>query len=185
MKRCRRCETERALTEFRADSRYADGFASWCKQCHRERNSEWARENRARLTVKAAEWRKANPEAARRTDQQWKAANKPKLAIRYREWRLRNLAADCERAAARKAKKLKATPKWADSKATREFYVNRPDGFDVDHIVPLISPFVCGLHWVGNLQYLPASANQSKGNRSWPDMPESIAAAYAQGRLFA
>ena len=32
---------------------------------------------------------------------------------------------------------------------------------------------VCGLHVLCNLLLLPKSANQSKGNRIWPDMVEA------------
>lgn len=74
---------------------------------------------------------------------------------------------------AKRARRFKATPKWADAALIQDIYSNRPDGFDVDHVVPLTSPIVCGLHWEGNLQYLPSRENQSKKNRYWPDMPEA------------
>lgn len=59
----------------------------------------------------------------------------------------------------------RATPKWADREAIREFYKNRPEGFHVDHIVPIHGKGVCGLHVLDNLQYLPAIDNLKKGNK--------------------
>lgn len=42
--------------------------------------------------------------------------------------------------------------------------------FEVDHVVPLVSPYVCGLHNAFNLAVIPAIVNRSKGNRWWPGM---------------
>lgn len=67
--------------------------------------------------------------------------------------------------AKRRASKLNATPKWSQDYDIKEFYKNRPDGYHVDHIIPLQSDIVCGLHIINNLQYLPASENLKKGNR--------------------
>jgi hypothetical protein len=75
--------------------------------------------------------------------------------------------------------KLKAVPIWFDRVSVDEIYLKRKlltDStgvkHDVDHIVPLRSPYVCGLHWHGNLVLLTATENRSKGNRCWPDMPD-------------
>ena len=45
--------------------------------------------------------------------------------------------------------------------------------WEVDHIVPLASRIVCGLHAETNLRVVPKLVNRIKGNRFWPDMPEA------------
>lgn len=78
----------------------------------------------------------------------------------------------------RRAKERNAQPSWYDPKKIRDLHSEAAALFNetgevwhVDHIVPLKSDLVCGLHWHGNMQLLPASVNQSKSNRHWPDMP--------------
>jgi hypothetical protein len=61
---------------------------------------------------------------------------------------------------------------WSERKAIRLVYKKaRQYGLHVDHIVPLKSDVVCGLHVWANLQLLAQSENSTKGNRHWPDMP--------------
>lgn len=55
-----------------------------------------------------------------------------------------------------------ATPNWVDKKVLKAIYDGRPEGHDVDHIVPLRSKIVCGLHVPWNLQYLPSDENRNK-----------------------
>lgn len=57
------------------------------------------------------------------------------------------------------------TPSWANIGAISEFYANRPDGYHVDHIIPLNGRLVCGLHVENNLQYLTIADNLSKSNK--------------------
>jgi hypothetical protein len=171
MKTCPRCHQNKKHCEFRSDSRYRDKLGSWCIACHKERGASWAAEHRDHLSAKAAKWRKANPDKSRAADRSWKLANKAKLSDSYRRWRLSNLDYDCARVALRSAKRRRAVPIWADVPAIMMIYRHRPRGYDVDHIVPLKSNLVCGLHWEGNLQYLPSAHNQAKRNFHWPDMP--------------
>lgn len=67
--------------------------------------------------------------------------------------------------AARRAQKISATPKWANLVDIADFYENCPNGYHVDHIVPLQGQYVCGLHVINNLQYLPALDNLRKSNK--------------------
>ena len=69
-------------------------------------------------------------------------------------------------------KKAGAMPLWAENKYILEYYkIAAKLGLEVDHIVPITSDLVCGLHCLDNFQLLTRSDNASKGNRHWPDMP--------------
>jgi len=77
--------------------------------------------------------------------------------------------------AKRRATKLNATTVWLSSddkwliQQAYELAYLRTEKFgfawDVDHIVPLQSKKVCGLHVPWNLQVIPSVVNKSKGNR--------------------
>ena len=80
--------------------------------------------------------------------------------------------------AKRRSAKRKATVKWSNDKKIRQIYsysisISKKTGIKhhVDHIVPLISEFVCGLHNEFNLQVITEEENLRKGNLFWPDMP--------------
>lgn len=71
---------------------------------------------------------------------------------------------------------FKQTPKWVDQDEIQAIYRTckkmREVGENVvvDHVVPLSSPRVCGLHWHGNLEIIHHMKNQHKSNHYWPDM---------------
>lgn len=71
----------------------------------------------------------------------------------------------------RKAQQKNAIPAWANLDVIQKLYKQAALlKKTVDHIVPLQSSIVCGLHCESNLQLLTDKENSSKGNRFWPDM---------------
>lgn len=64
-----------------------------------------------------------------------------------------------------KANKIQRTVSWSELEDIRAFYNKCPNGYHVDHIVPLNGELVSGLHVLNNLQYLPAAENCSKNNK--------------------
>lgn len=67
--------------------------------------------------------------------------------------------------AKRRAIKLNATPKWVNIEDIKKIYQNCPNGYQVDHIIPLQGKNVCGLHVPWNLQYLTITENLKKSNK--------------------
>lgn len=83
-----------------------------------------------------------------------------------------------EKCARRKSNKLIATPAWANVSKILAIYEIAQEitkltkvKHHVDHVVPLKSLLVCGLHCEDNLQILSEVDNLKKQNRHWPNMP--------------
>lgn len=96
---------------------------------------------------------------------------------RAKQWRKNNPHKNRAKKARRRAAKRQATPPWASHSEIQKHYAHAAHletllpgcRFEVDHIVPLKSDFVCGLHVENNLMVLEASQNASKSNQWWPD----------------
>ena len=174
-----------------------------CKNCLNKLDRERYQLNAVDIRIKKLEyWRKCmaiNPEKVRERQRKYfienphKRASAEYFAKYYLKlddkskdkrnkiseiWRQKNPDKHCATQNKRRAKKLKATPCWADDSAIKLLFLNALTltketkvKHHVDHIVPLQSSIVCGLHVQGNLQVLKASENLSKSNRYWPDMP--------------
>lgn len=149
------------------------------REKERLRAAAWAAANRERKLATGAAYREQHKQEAQAYKQIWSAANSKHVVSKVREWRKANPGAHDANNWRRRAAKTCATPAWADPDAMRAIYaeakrMQRDTGIKmhVDHIVPLISKLVCGLHVENNLQILPARENGRKSNRHWPDMPE-------------
>lgn len=64
-----------------------------------------------------------------------------------------------------RTKKLSAQPKWVNTQEIKKIYMSCPEGYQVDHIIPLQGKTVSGLHVPWNLQYLTIEDNIKKSNK--------------------
>lgn len=146
--------------------------------------------NREKRRAYGAAWRKANPEKVKAGQAAYRAANRGKRNATVAAWvkanpdKSRGIKAKwakanpekrCALVAGYRALKLQATPAWASQKYITLWYklakmeeARTGKKCHVDHIIPLQSEIVCGLHCEDNMQILFAGSNCSKGNRHAP-----------------
>lgn len=152
-----------------AERRASNGH---CAECGRENNRKWCAANLDKLLERNRKWRAANPEKAREQSRKLYAASPDKQRERTRKWREDNPEKRAAVRAARRARKIQATPPWADTAAIKAIYaecarVSAETGIQhhVDHIAPLRGRAVCGLHVETNLRVIPAADNIAKSNK--------------------
>lgn len=164
-----------------------------CIECHNEYTKRWNKENpknRAKTSKKhrlknkkkyleyGKKWRNQNRDKVREQGRLQYENNKESRRASRARWGKANRAYLSAREMARYARKRSATPKWANIEAMTAFYEQAQlftnltgIKYQVDHVIPLQSPYVCGLHCEDNLAVITADENVKKGNRWWPDMP--------------
>lgn len=130
------------------------------------------------ISLRRAKVYRLDPDKVKDRVNTYRRSNRDLINTRQRDYCKRNpslVAADTARYAARQ---LQATPVWSCPKACKAVYWaahqrTKTTGVahDVDHIVPLRGRTVSGLHVPCNLAVVERSANRSKSNRTWPDMP--------------
>ena len=163
--RCCKCRETKPKIEF-------GGHNGYCKPCYNAWRREWRRTNRDLVAAQEARALARDPGRRNRYDRRSYEKHRGKRVAKSRRWNVENKHIVSAREAARRAAQRRSVPKWADLRAINEIYLRAyKEGKHVDHIVPLKSPIVCGLHCEANLQLLEPRANISKGNRIWPDMP--------------
>ena len=157
-------------------------FKIW-KEKNKEHRAQWSRQwrikNRAHVVEKEKIRYASDPEHHRQRSAALRRADPSTARARVRAWQIKYPHKQNALNQARHAQKLKACPRWANKFFMEEAYHlaalrTQATGFswNVDHIVPLRSKVVCGLHCEQNMQVIPKAENATKGNRYWPDMPE-------------
>jgi len=153
MKTCSTCKQAKTYNNFGKNPTRKDGHNNQCKACYHEvyiKNSEGSR----RYTPFGGTKEEYQKEFYKKHYENNKGYYRNKCAIRER-----NLQ--------------QATPKWANRFFMAEAYElaqlrTKITGihWEVDHIIPVKSKHVCGLHVEHNLQVVPANWNKTKSN-SW------------------
>lgn len=171
-------------------------YAKWREENRgslREYHKNYQRENKARLKAQAEargepanarirtnEWRRKNPERKKELARRYWEINRERERARLNA--LNTPERKRENLARYRARKKNAMPIWLtiEHKAQiRAIYAEAAKrGLDVDHVVPIRSKIVCGLHVPWNLQPLTPNANKTKANRL-PPQHECIAAVSA------
>jgi hypothetical protein len=182
--------TEALATEALAEKRARR--AAYMREYNRRR-IEADPSYKDRLYERAGRWATRNPDKAKQVKRKHAEANRVAIREKNRAYKLANpekdrqaklnyvknnphkMLANCR---LRQATKASATPSWANLFFIEEAYHlakvrSSATGlkWEVDHIVPLRSKIVCGLHVEHNLAVIPRKLNQAKGNRWWPNMP--------------
>lgn len=187
---CSKCKEEKSYNLFEKHKGHKDGYASYCKECSKIISKLKYEKNKEKILEKQAIKYAANKEENRkkRREQYYKnkqpyldrsrkqrEEKKEAIAIYKREWTRRNQDKKNASNGKRRAIKIQACPKWLDKDAmllmdstyamARWLSLTCFQSYHVDHIVPLNSKLVCGLHVPWNLQIIPAIQNMSKGNK--------------------
>lgn len=192
--RCKQCDRKtgasyRLKNKKKEKLRHAKYHADH-KEKINQRISKWQKENKVKCRQRSKRFYENNreKESARKKNIYWKDPQK-RLAI-VRQWRQNNIEHrrhyDAQyfqnnksrvyaKNARRRALKRQAIPPWANYEKIQSIYdecarLSADTGIQhhVDHVIPLTSKFVCGLHCESNLQILTKSENSQKSNKFSP-----------------
>jgi hypothetical protein len=164
------------LSNFGKHKSKKDGLRCYCKICNRLRKKQYYLSNKDQESQRQKKYYQSNRDKILQHHKEYHQINQDRILQRGKEYRQNNRSKGRAKLARRRAAKRNATPPWADKAAINAIYAEAlwlqdftGESYHVDHIVPLKSDFVCGLHVPANLQTLPGAENLAKSNRSWPE----------------
>lgn len=151
-----------------------------CVSCRKTCSEKYYITNKEKILEKAKNYKELNKKLIKEATKKYRNVNNRKIITYQQKYRKENKESINKKArdyqkinsfiynfhnSKRRARKLQATPKWANLLKIKEIYRDRPKGMQVDHIIPLKGKLVCGLHVEYNLQYLTPEQNKKKANK--------------------
>lgn len=188
-KPCSVCKAVKSFDLFYKASKSKDGHSNRCKEC----DLQYQRSRKKEKKESSTRWWKAHGESYKL---KLRAKTKEKRLKKYEFVFLSTQEDVAERWRQHRAKrilaKINATPAWADlnhhSKINEIYALTQQlqevtgSIYHVDHMVPLISDVVCGLHVWWNLQPMLEKSNMLKNNNFEPSLyPEQGEVAFPLG----
>ena len=191
-KYCKGCYLNLSVLCFNSHSTTKDGLRSKCIDCRRLEHIEYRKNNPEKIKrlQREIDRRKRSRSNWHVKRSNYNRSEKGKISNRKRQIRynLNNPGKRRAVSASRRAGKRNATPKWLtkiDISSIEElhticllFRMYTGQEYHVDHIIPLNSDIVCGLHVPWNLTVLPAKENMVKQNKFYPELAIDYSAEY-------
>jgi len=168
MKKCTKCNIEKEEKLFPTTGK---GYLSnRCKCCTENYKKEWKLKNLTRVKEVNDKWKSQNREHYLKSLKEIhtrNSENKDYIAKRKKyNSNFHKLNPQISRNAASKRRaRTKEATLFGFDKEIQEIYKACPEGYHVDHIVPLNGKEVSGLHVPWNLQYLTVKENLKKSNK--------------------
>ncbi len=185
--RCKNCD--RAYTAFSLEKKRQTG-REWYKknkERNRQRGLDWIAKNPEKHIENRKRYRQENksaiyassracvakkPEYYSEKQREWAEANREKCSAKTKKYRAKNPEKSRAQYALYLARQIQATPVFANLKKIEKIYalaqqMTKETGVlhHVDHVIPLRSKIVCGLHIETNLRVITATENCKKSNK--------------------
>jgi hypothetical protein len=169
MRECPTCKEYKNKSEY-----YPKDFCTLgksCKECRQKYAQKYYLKNKEKIKFRAETWRKENKERWNELGRKWRKDNPLKSSESMRKSYEKNITKHTIKSLCKRAHKKQATPSWSNHFFISEIYKlailrTKITGikWHVDHVVPIKSKLVCGLHVEDNLMVIPAVQNLKKRN---------------------
>lgn len=181
-KECKKCKVTLELSEF-YKSRDGRSYGS-CKKCDNQANKEYRENNRERIAEKKVIYCIKNKAKLNERSRLWDLKNRDRRLENMAKWAKSCPDKRASYKAVRRARKKSAIPNWLTQEdlntikclytKAKELGAETGDRYEIDHIIPLVHPLVCGLHIPRNLQVISAKENRVKGNKFTPYIESEV-----------